>query len=75
METRNEIPIEATNDIAQKARSRRRRRRLSAALRIARDFASTPRTITDSEGALWRVVEDCYAQKLVCDLRRLGEML
>ena len=73
MKTRNEIPIEATNDIAQKAR--RKRRRLSAALRIARDFASTPRTITDSEGALWRVIEDCDAQKLVRDLDKLGEMI
>ena len=74
METRNEIPIEATNDIAQKARGRKRRR-LSAALHIARDFASTPRTITGFEGALWRVVEDCYAQKLVRDLSKLGEMI
>ena len=74
MKTQNEIPIGATNDIAQKAR-RRKRRRLSAALRIARNFASTPRTISDSEGALWRVIEDCDAQKLVRDLRRLGEML
>ena len=74
MKTRNEIPIEATNDIAQNARSRKRRR-LSAALRIARNFASTPRTITDSEGALWRVVEDCDAQKLVRDLNKLGEMI
>ena len=75
METRNEIPIEAMNDIAQKARRRRRCRRLSAALRIASDFASTPRTITDSEGALWRVVEDCNAQKLVRDLRKLWEVI
>ena len=75
METRNEIPIEETNDIAQKARRRRRRRRLSSALRIASDFASTPRTITDSEGSLWRVVEDCNAQKLVRDLRNLGEVI
>ena len=74
MKTQNEIPIEATNDIAQKVR-RRKRRRLSSALRIARDFASTPRTITDYEGALWRVVEDCYAQKLVRDLNKLGEMI
>ena len=74
MKTQNEIPIEATNDIAQKARCRKRRR-LSAALRIARDFASTPRTISDSEGALWRVVEDCDAQKLVRDLSKLGEMI
>ena len=74
MKTRNEIPIEATNDIAQKA-SRRKRRRLSAALRIARDIASTPRTITDYEGALWRVVEDCDAQKLVRELNKLGEMI
>ena len=74
MKTRNEIPIEATNDIAKKAR-RRKRRRLSAALRIARDFASTPRTITDSEGALWRVVEDCNVQKLVRDLSKLREMI
>ena len=74
MKTQNEIPIEATNDIAQKDR-RRKRRRLSSALRIARDFASTPRTITDSEGALWRVVEDCDAQKLVRELNKLGEMI
>ena len=74
MKTQNEIPIEATNDIAQKAR-RRKRRRLSSALRIARDFASTPRTITDYEGALWRVVEDCDAQKLVRELDKLGEMI
>ena len=74
MKTQNEIPIEATNDIAQKAR-RRKRRRLSSALRIASDFASTPRTITDSEGSLWRVVEDCNAQKLVRDLRKLGEVI
>ena len=74
MKTRDEIPKDAAHDFAQKAR-RRRRRRLSAALRIARSFASTPRTITDSEGALWRVIEDCDAQKLVCDLSKLGEML
>ena len=74
MKTRDEIPIEATNDIAHKAR-RRKRRRLSSALRIARDFASTPRTITDYEGALWRVVEDCDAQKLVRELNKLGEMI
>ena len=74
MKTQNETPIEATNDIAQKAR-RRKRRRLSSALRIARDFASTPRTITDYEGALWRVVEDCDAQKLVRELNKLGEMI
>ena len=74
MKTQNEIPIEATNDIAQKVR-RRKRRRLSSALRIARDFASTPRTITDYEGALWRVVEDCDAQKLVRELNKLGEMI
>ena len=74
MKIRDEMLKEATNDIAQKAR-RRKRRRLSAALRIARDFASTPRTITDFEGALWRVVEDCYAQKLVRDLSKLGEMI
>ena len=74
MKTQNEIPIEATNDIAQKAR-RRKRMRLSSALRIASGFASTPRTITDSEGALWRVVEDCDAQKLVRDLNKLGEMI
>ena len=74
MKTRNEIPIEATNDIEQKAR-RRKRMRLSSALRIARDFASTPRTITDYEGALWRVVEDCDAQKLVRELNKLGEMI
>ena len=74
MKTRKEILIDATYDLAQKAR-RRKRRRLSAALRIARDFASTPRTITDSEGALWRVIEDCNAQKLVRDLSKLGEMI
>ena len=74
MKTRDEMPKDAAHDFAQKDR-RRKRRRLSAALRIARDFASTPRTITNYEGALWRVVEDCYAQKLVCDLRKLGEML
>ena len=74
MKTRDEMPKDAAHDFAQKDR-RRRRRRLSAALRIARNFASTPRTISDSEGALWRVIEDCDAQKLVCDLRRLGEML
>ena len=74
MKTQNEIPIEATNDIAQKAR-RRKRRRLSSALRIASDFASTPRTITDNEGALWPVVEDCDEQKLVRELNKLGEMI
>ena len=74
MKTRDEMLKDAANDFAQKAR-RRKRRRLSAALRIARDFASTPRTITDYEGALWRVVEDCYAQKLVRDLSKLGEMI
>ena len=74
MKTQNEIPIEATNDIAQKAR-RRKRRWLSSALRIARDFASTPRTITDYEGALWRVVGDCDAQRLVRELNKLGEMI
>ena len=75
MKTRDEMLKDAAHDLAQKARRRRRRRRLSAALRIARDFASTPRTITDYEGALWRVVEDCYAQKLVRDLNKLGEMI
>ena len=74
MKTRDEIPKDAAHDFAQKDR-RRKRRRLSAALRIASDFASTPRTITDSKGALWRVVEDCNAQKLVRDLRKLGEMI
>ena len=74
MKTRDEMLKDAANDFAQKAR-RRKRRRLSSALRIARDFASTPRTITDYEGALWRVVEDCYAQKLVRDLNKLGEMI
>ena len=74
MKTRDEIPKDAAHDFAQKDR-RRRLRRLSAALRIARNFASTTRTISDSEGALWRVIEDCDAQKLVRDLRRLGEML
>ena len=74
MKTRDKMLKDAANDFAQKAR-RRKRRRLSSALRIARDFASTPRTITDSEGALWRVVEDCDAQKLVRDLNKLGEMI
>ena len=74
MNTRDEMLKDAAHDFAQKAR-RRKRRRLSSALRIARDFASTPRTISDSEGALWRVVEDCDAQKLVRDLRKLGEMI
>ena len=74
MKTRDKMLKDAANDFAQKAR-RRKRRRLSAALRIASDFASTPRTITDSEGALWRVVEDCNAQKLVRDLRKLGEVI
>ena len=74
MKTRDEMLKDAANDFAQKAR-RRKRRRLSAALCIARDFASTPRTISDSEGALWRVVEDCDAQKLVRDLSKLGEMI
>ena len=74
MKTRDEMLKDAAHDFAQKAR-RRKRRRLSSALRIARDFASTPRTITDSEGALWRVVEDCDAQKLVRDLSKLGEMI
>ena len=74
MKTRNEIPIDAEHDLVQKVR-RRKRRRLSAALCIANDFASTPRTISDSEGALWRVVEDCDAQKLVRDLNKLGEMI
>ena len=74
MKTRDEMLKDAANDFAQKAR-RRKRRRLSSALRIARDFASTPRTISDSEGALWRVVEDCDAQKLVRDLNKLGEMI
>ena len=74
MKTRDEIPKDAAHDFVQKAR-RRKRRRLSSALRIARDFASTPRTITDYEGALWRVVEDCDAQKLVRDLNKLGEMI
>ena len=74
MKTRDEKLMDAAHDFAQKAR-RRKRRRLSSALRIANDFASTPRTISDSEGALWRVVEDCDAQKLVRDLRKLGEMI
>ena len=74
MKTRKEILIDATYDLAQKA-SRRKRRRLSSALRIARDFASTPRTITDYEGTLWRVVEDCDAQKLVRELNKLGKMI
>ena len=74
MKTRDEKLMDAAHDFVQKAR-RRKRMRLSSALRIARDFASTPRTITDFEGALWRVVEDCYAQKLVRDLSKLGEMI
>ena len=74
MKTRDEMLKDAAHDFAQKAR-RRKRRRLSSALRIARDFASTPRTISDSEGALWRVVEDCDAQKLVRELNKLGEMI
>ena len=74
MKTRDETLKDAAHDLEQKAR-RRKRRRLSSALRIARDFASTPRTISDSEGALWRVVEDCDAQKLVRDLNKLGEMI
>ena len=74
MKTRDEMLKDAAHDFVQKAR-RRKRMRLSSALRIARDFASTPRTITDYEGALWRVVEDCYAQKLVRDLNKLGEMI
>lgn len=74
MKTRDEMLKDATHDFVQKAR-RRKRRRLSSALRIARDFASTPRTITDYEGALWRVVEDCDAQKLVRELNKLGEMI
>lgn len=74
MKTRDEKLKDATHDFVQKAR-RRKRMRLSSALRIARDFASTPRTITDYEGALWRVVEDCDAQKLVRDLSKLGEMI
>ena len=74
MKTRDEMLKDAAHDFVQKAR-RRKRMRLSSALRIARDFASTPRTITDSEGALWRVVEDCNAQKLVRDLRKLGEVI
>ena len=72
MKTRDKMLKEAAHDFVQKAR-RRKRMRLSSALRIARDFASTPRTITDYEGALWRVVEDCYAQKLVRDLNKLGK--
>ena len=74
MKTRDEMLKDAAHDFVQKAR-RRKRMRLSSALRIARSFASTPRTISDSEGALWRVVEDCYAQKLVRDLNKLGEMI
>ena len=74
MKTRDEMLKDATHDFVQKAR-RRKRRRLSSALRIARDFSSTPRTITDYEGALWRVVEDCDAQKLVRELNKLGEMI
>lgn len=74
MKTRDEMLKDAAHDFVQKAR-RRKRMRLFSALRIASDFASTPRTITDSEGALWRVVEDCGAQKLVRDLSKLGEMI
>ena len=74
MKTRDEMLKNAAHDFAQKAR-RRKRMRLSSALRIARDFASTPKTITDYEGALWRVVEDCDVQKLVRDLSKLGEMI
>ena len=74
MKTRDEKLMDAAHDFVQKAR-RRKRMRLSSALRIARDFASTPRTITDYEGALWRVVEDCDVQKLVHDLSKLGEMI
>ena len=74
MKTQDEMLKDAAHDFVQKAR-RRKRMRLSSALRIARDFASTPRTITDYEGALWRVVEDCDVQKLVRDLSKLGEMI
>ena len=74
MKTRDEMLKDAAHDFVQKAR-RRKRMRLSSALRIARDFASTPRTITDYEGALWRVVDDCDVQKLVRDLSKLGEMI
>ena len=74
MKTRDEMLKDAVHDFVQKARCRKRMR-LSSALRIARDFASTPRTITDYEGALWRVVEDCDAQKLVRELNKLGEMI
>ena len=74
MKTRDEMLKDAEHDFVQKA-LRRKRMKLSSALRIASDFASTQRTITDSEGALWRVVEDCVAQKLVPDLRKLGEMI
>ena len=74
MKTRDEMLKDAAHDFVQKAR-RRKRMRLSSALRIARDFASTPRTITDYEGALWRVVEECYAQKRVRDRNKLGEMI
>ena len=74
MKKRDEMLKDAAHDFVQKAR-RRKRMRLSSALRIARDFASTPRTITDYEGALWRVVEDCDVQKLVRELNKLGEMI
>ena len=74
MKTRDEMLKDAAHDFVQKAR-RRKRMRLSSALRIARDFASTSRTISDSEGAIWRVIEDCDAQKLVRDLNKLGEMI
>lgn len=74
MKTRDEMLKDAARDFEQKA-IRRKRRRLSAVIHIARDFASTPRTITDSEGALWRVIEDRDAQKLVRNLRKLGEMI
>lgn len=74
MKTRDEMLKDAAHDFVQKVR-RRKRMRLSSALRIASDFASTPRTITDYEGVLWRVVEDCDAQKLVRELNKLGEMI
>ena len=67
--------MEVAAEFAAKAR-RRKNRIFNAAIRTAIEFAQTPRTITDvRSGTVYRVVPDKDAQKIVRDLRKLGEMI